>query len=108
MRNSGWYIPFWRKPKRSQGDSGQQERAEKRRRPRARSDDDLEHLRHEWIDRYTRQVRAFRTMGLSVGAPQQEIRDRYEQLLAELNGSAEAAERRRELRDAYETLFHNE
>lgn len=109
MRNSGWYIPFWRKPKRPQGEASQAEKAEKpekerRRRPRQRSEADLERVREEWVARYTRQVQAFRTLGLSVGTPQDDIQARYNTLVTGLNGSEETGERRRQLRDAYDTL----
>ena len=77
MRNSGWYIPFWRKPKRQQGEAGQGEGRERRKRPRTRSEEDLERVREEWVKRYTRQVQAFRLLGLSVGTPQEEIEARY-------------------------------
>ncbi|HWE60678.1 MAG TPA: J domain-containing protein [Chloroflexota bacterium] len=106
MRNSGWYIPFWRKPKRPQGEKDQAEKPEKekRRRPRTRSEAELERVREEWITRYTRQVQAFRVLGLSVGTPQEEIKARYQELVADLNGSPEVAMRLHQLQDAYETL----
>ena len=104
MRNSGWYIPFWRKPKRPQGEANQHERHEKRRRPRARSEAELERVREEWVSRYTRQVHALRVLGLSVGAPQEEIRARYQQLVATVDGSDDESERLHHLYEAYETL----
>lgn len=104
MRNSGWYIPFWRKPKRPLGEATLFEGRERRRKPRSRSDEEMEHVRAEWVGRYTRQVQALRLLGLSVGVPQDEIDARYRQLLVEARGSEHAAERRRRLDDAYEAL----
>ncbi len=104
MRNSGWYIPFWRKPKRGAGDAALSERAEKRRRPRARSDEELANVREEWVARYTQQVHALAVLGLSVGVPRDELEARYQRLVAELNGQPDREERLRELREAYEQL----
>ncbi len=104
MRNSGWYIPFWRKPKRAPGEQGQPERQEKRRRPRQRSDEDLERVRDEWVGRYTRRVQAFRVLGLSVGTPADEVDARYQRLASEASGAPDAEARLRDLREAYETL----
>jgi len=104
VRNSGWYIPFWRKPKRPQGDAAPFDGRERRRKPRARSDEELEHVRVEWVGRYTRQVQALRLLGLSVGVPQDDVDARYRQLLAEARGTEQAAERRHKLDEAYEAL----
>ncbi|MGH2388119.1 MAG: hypothetical protein ACRDIE_07925, partial [Chloroflexota bacterium] len=104
VRNSGWYIPFWRKPKRQQGDGQQQERPEKRRRSRQRSDEDLERVRDDWVNRYRGRVQALHTLRLSVGTPTEEIDARYQQLVSELAGSPEAEDRRRRLRQAYDIL----
>ena len=104
MRNSGWYIPFWRKPKQRQDEAGRQDRPEKRRRFRQRSDDDLDRVRAEWIARYNGRVQALHLMRLSVGAPNEEIESRYQELVAELAGMPEAEERRRRLRQAYDIL----
>jgi hypothetical protein len=106
VRNSGWYIPFWRKPKR-QGGSGGHERGENKRRARARTDDELDRVRDEWVSRYTGRVRAFKVLQLSVGTPPEEIRARYESLLADLQAVPAGDERDarlRALRDAFETL----
>ena len=104
MRNSGWYIPFWRKPKRQQDEARQQERPEKRRRFRQRSDEDLDRVRAEWIARYRGRVQALHMMRLSVGTPTEEIDARYQEMVGELAGIPEAEERRRRLRQAYDTL----
>jgi hypothetical protein len=110
VRNSGWYIPFWRKPKRPQSEASQtaekpeKPEREKRRRPRTRSEAELERVREEWVARYTRQVQAFRTLGLSVGTPQDDIEERYNALVARLNGSDETGEHLRRLQEAFETL----
>ncbi len=104
MRNSGWYIPFWRKPKRAQPDAGQNERSEKRRRPRQRSEDDLDRVRDEWVSRYNSRAQALRALGLSVGTPTEEIDARYQSLLGEAANSPSAEERRAQLRHAYSIL----
>ena len=106
MRNSGWYIPFWRKPKRVQGESQPAERTEKerKRRPRPRSDEELERVRAEWVTRYTRQLQAFRLLGLSVGAPQAEISLRYHELVRAVGASPDAGARLHALHEAFETL----
>ena len=104
LRNSGWYIPFWRKPKQRQDEGSRQERPEKRRRFRQRSDEDLDRVRAEWIARYTGRVQALHFMRLSVGAPIEEIEHRYQELVAELAGMPDTDERRRRLRQAYDIL----
>ena len=107
MRNSGWYIPFWRKPKRQGSEGSTSDRAESKRRARHRTDDELDRVRVEWVRRYTDRVRAFTVLQLSVGTPPEEITARYESLLADLmSGPADPdlEDRRRALRDAYETL----
>jgi hypothetical protein len=110
VRNSGWYIPFWRKPKRAQNAAGAEEKPEKerRRRAKARSDEDLERVRDEWVQRYTRRVQASRLLGLSVGAPQDEINARYQQLVAAVGNSPDAGERLRALYEAYLALHQPE
>ncbi len=104
MRNSGWYIPFWRKPKQRQDEGARQDKPEKRRRFRQRSDEDLDRVRAEWVARYTGRVQALRLMRLSVGASIEEIESRYQALVAESAGLPEAEERRRRLRQAYDIL----
>jgi hypothetical protein len=104
VRNSGWYIPFWRKPKRAGGDAQSAEKPERRRKPRTRSDEELERVRSDWVTRYTRQVHALQVLGLSVGVPREEIQQRYRLLLAELEHAAPDDEQRRRLEDAYHTL----
>jgi hypothetical protein len=107
VRNSGWYIPFWRKPKRQGTDGSIPDRAESKRRPRHRTDDELDRVRVEWVQRYTERVKAFKVLQLSVGTPPEEITAQYESLLADLLSGApdpDREDRRRALRDAYETL----
>lgn len=92
MRNTGWYIPFWRRPKKK----GKAER------PNAdqviRTDEQLEAVRLRWIERYRRMVRALNLLGLSVGSNRNEVYARYEHLRAA--GTVPA----RELEDAFRFL----
>jgi hypothetical protein len=104
VRNSGWYIPFWRKPKRPQGEAGQQEGRERRKRPRTRSEEDLERVREEWVKRYTRRVQALRLLGLSVGTPQEEIEARYTYLVRSHQVGKNGDDYLVRLREAFETL----
>ena len=89
MRNSGWYIPYWRKPKKK-GKAGAEEIV--------RSDEDLEAVRQRWIERYRRTVHALMLMGLSVGSNRSDVQARYEELRAA--GTIPA----RDLEDAYQHL----
>jgi hypothetical protein len=107
VRNSGWYIPFWRKPKRQGSDGSATDRTESKRRPRHRTDDELDRVRAEWVQRYTDRVKAFGVLNLSVGTPPEEIMAQYESLLADLMSEPadpDQEDRRRVLQDAYETL----
>jgi glycine/D-amino acid oxidase-like deaminating enzyme len=101
-RNSGWYIPYWRKPKRSLSDRG--ERYDRRRRPRQGRERDVERVREEWVARYTDQVRALRMLGLSVGTPNEDIRRRYEQLRRELERQPDDYERLTAVIEAYNVV----
>jgi hypothetical protein len=93
MRNSGWYIPYWRKPnkKGKTGKAGAEEIV--------RSDEELEAVRRRWIERYRRTVHALMVMGLSVGSNRSDVQGRYEELRAA--GTVPA----RDLKDAYEHLM---
>lgn len=104
VRNTGWYIPFWRKPKRSPQEQSQADRAEKRRKPRSRSEHELDRVRAEWVNRYNTQLRAHRILGLSVGAPKEEVQLRYEMLCAELDGQPEQYEQWKAVQSAYDLL----
>jgi hypothetical protein len=73
MRNSGWYIPYWRRPKKK-GKAGAEEIV--------RSDEELEAVRRRWIERYRRTVHALMLMGLSVGSNRSDVQARYEELRA--------------------------
>ena len=92
MRNTGWYIPFWRRPKKK----GKAER------PNAeqiiRTDEQLEAVRLRWIERYRRMVRALKLLGLSVVSNRIDVYARYEHLRA--TGAVPA----RELEDAFRFL----
>jgi hypothetical protein len=76
MRNSGWYIPYWRKPKKK----GKADRASAE--EIVRSDEELEAVRRRWIARYRRTVHALMLMGLSVGSNRSDVQARYEELRA--------------------------
>jgi hypothetical protein len=93
MRNSGWYIPYWRKPKKK-GKADKAGGAEI-----VRSDEELEAVRQRWIERYRRTVHALMLMGLSVGSNRSDVQARYEELRAA--GTLPA----RDLQDAYQHLM---
>jgi hypothetical protein len=90
MRNSGWYIPYWRRPKKK-GKAGAEEIV--------RSDEELEAVRQRWIERYRRTVHALMLMGLSVGSNRSDVQARYEELRAA--GTLPT----RDLEDAYQHLM---
>lgn len=58
----------------------------------------------DWVERYTAQVRALKTMGLSVGTPKEDIVTRYHQLLTELQHTTNDEARLNELMAAYDLL----
>ena len=93
MRNSGWYIPYWRKPKKK----GKADRAGAE--EIVRNDEELEAVRQRWIERYRRTVHALMLMGLSVGSNRSEVQARYEELRAA--GTLPT----RDLQDAYQHLM---
>src|SRR5919199_1871881 len=93
MRNSGWYIPYWRKPKKK----GKANRAGAE--EIVRTDEELEAVRRRWIERYRRTVHALMLMGLSVGSNRSDVQARYEELRAA--GTLPA----RDLEDAYQHLM---
>src|SRR5919201_3964583 len=90
MRNSGWYIPYWRRPKKK-GKAGGEEIV--------RTDEELEAVRRRWIERYRRTVHALMLMGLSVGSNRSDVQARYEELRAA--GTLPA----RDLEEAYQHLM---
>jgi hypothetical protein len=104
VRNTGWYIPFWRKPKRTAQEQPSGERGERRRRPRNRSEQELDRVRDDWVRRYNAQARSLRVLGLSVGAPKADIEARYQALIGELNGDLAQQDRLDEIRAAYEQV----
>jgi len=95
MRNTGWYIPYWRKA-RKKG------KPEKNSPPNTeevwRSDEQLEAVRERWIDRYRRTARAFGALGLSVGSSRTEAQARYDALRAQGRAT-------RDVDDAYRYLL---
>jgi hypothetical protein len=94
MRNSGWYIPYWRKPKKkSKSNRAGAEEV-------TRSEEQLEAVRRRWVERYRRTLRALRVLGLSMGSTRGEVQTRYEAL------RASGATSDRELEDAYRHLLH--
>ncbi|HZS92701.1 MAG TPA: putative nucleotidyltransferase substrate binding domain-containing protein [Chloroflexota bacterium] len=94
MRNSGWYIPYWRRSKKK----GKAEQATGGGEVQ-RSDEQMEVVRQRWVERYRRILRSLRLMGLSMGSTRAEVRERYERLREE--GTVPA----RELEDAYRFLM---
>jgi len=68
------------------------ERVDRRRKPRARSDQDLDRIRDEWIGRYNARLHALGVLGLSVGTPKEDVVARYEALRASLVLRVEGAD----------------
>jgi hypothetical protein len=64
-------------------------------------------VRADWVSRYNAQLRALSTLGLSVGAPKEDIERNYEVLSAELNGQPEQYERWKAVQSAYELLHRD-
>jgi hypothetical protein len=94
MRNSGWYIPYWRRSKKkAKADPATNAEDSKR------SEEQMELVRQRWIERYRRTVRALRLLGLSMGSTRSEVRERYERLRDE--GGIPA----RDLEEAYRFLM---
>lgn len=92
MRNSGWYVPYWRKPKKKgRAESPSTEDVQ-------RSEEQLEAVRRRWVERYRRTLHALRALGLSMGSNRAEVQARYELLRA-----ARAAPDR-DVEDAYRYL----
>src|SRR5579863_653713 len=74
MRNTGWYIPFWRRPKKKgRSDKPGTEDI-------TRTDEQLEAVRQRWIERYRRTTRALKVLGLSMGSNRAEVQARYDRL----------------------------
>lgn len=104
MRNTGWYIPYWRKPTRKKGkaersgannpggagDSGSAEEV-------WRNDEQLDAVRQRWVERYRRTARALRALNLSVGSDRAEVQARYDTLRTQGRAT-------REVEDAYRHL----
>src|SRR5205823_15037205 len=90
---NGWYIPYWRKPKKKgkAGKAGAEEIV--------RGDEELEAVKQRWIERYRRTVRALLLMGLSVGSNRSDVQARYEELRAA--GTVPT----RDLEEAYQHLM---
>jgi hypothetical protein len=61
-------------------------------------------VRQEWVNRYNTQLQALRTLGLGVGTPKEEIKERYESLCAALHDLPSDHDRRREIQHAFEVL----
>ncbi len=98
MRNTGWYIPYWRK-QRKKGKPDKPQKSDKtEQREVSRGDDQLEGVRQRWVERYRRTARALRMLGLSVGSNKAEVQARYESLRA-ADGVPS-----REVEDAYRYL----
>ena len=93
MRNNGWYIPYWRKPKKK----GRQERPGTQ--EVERSDEQLEAVRQRWVERYRRTARSLRLLGLSVGSNRGDVQERYQAVRGSDSQSA------RDLEDAYRHLI---
>jgi len=93
MRNTGWYIPYWRKPT-----SKKKGKAEKNGGDEVwRNDEQLDAVRQRWVERYRRTARALNALGLSVGSSKIDAQARYDTLRAQGRTS-------RDVEDAYRYL----
>jgi hypothetical protein len=93
MRNTGWYIPYWRKPmSKKKGKSEKIGGAEV-----WRNDEQLDAVRQRWVERYRRTARALNALGLSVGSSKIDVQARYDTLRAQSRTS-------RDVEDAYRYL----
>ncbi len=93
MRNTGWYIPYWRKPT-----SKKKGKAEKSGGDEVwRNDEQLDAVRQRWVERYRRTARALSALGLSVGSNKIDVQARYDTLRAQGRTS-------RDVEDAYRYL----
>ncbi len=93
MRNTGWYIPYWRKPT-----SKKKGKAEKNGSDEVwRNDEQLDAVRQRWVERYRRTARALNALGLSVGSSKIDAQARYDALRAQGRTS-------RDVEDAYRYL----
>ena len=79
MRNTGWYIPYWRKP-RKKGRGGGEKPVPIDTTEVMRSDEQLETVRQSWIERYRRTLHALDVLGLSMGSNRGEVQAGYETL----------------------------
>jgi hypothetical protein len=61
-------------------------------------------VRADWVARYNARLRAFRVLGLSVGAPKEDLDLKYLALSAELEGIPDQREHLQELQSAYDLL----
>ncbi len=98
MRNTGWYIPYWRKQRKKGKPDKPQKSDRTEQREVIRGDDQLEAVRQRWIERYRRTARALSVLGLSVGSNKAEVQARYESL------RAAGGVLSREVEDAYRYL----
>ncbi len=93
MRNTGWYIPYWRKPT-----SKKKGKAEKSGGDEVwRNDEQLDAVRQRWVERYRRTAHALSALGLSVGSSKIDVQARYDTLRAQGRPS-------RDVEDAYRYL----
>lgn len=90
MRNTGWYVPYWRKPRKKgkpeREPSGQ---GKEKNGPSDtseivngvyRSDEQLDVVRRRWIERYRKTLHALQVLGLSVGSNRVDLQACYDQL----------------------------
>ncbi|GAC1430549.1 MAG: hypothetical protein NVSMB65_04030 [Chloroflexota bacterium] len=75
-KGRGWGVPFPKIARRSGGFTQAIHGA--------RTEEDLEKLRHEWIERYATRVQAHRLLGVSMGTLLEDIEERHHLLVARL------------------------
>ncbi len=93
MRNTGWYVPYWRKP-RKKGKPEREPQGQGREKNDQgdaseivngvyRSDEQLDIVRRRWIERYRKTLHALQVLDLSVGSNRTDLQASYDGLKAQ-------------------------
>jgi len=93
MRNTGWYVPYWRKsrkkgkPEREPQGLGKEKNGQGETSEIVngvyRSDEQLDVVRKRWIERYRKTLQALHVFALSVGSNRIDLQTSYDELKAQ-------------------------